>query len=108
VASLRSASFYRSTSAEPAPMPPEKSLGTHHEGSPGRAGEGSAGRSKHHAVESAKARPARLTPEDSQLMTQDEDLDVPLLALGVGGSGETEQPTQDEVKQENTMGATPL
>jgi hypothetical protein len=41
-------------------------------------------------------------------MTQDEDLDVLLLALGLGASGETEQPTQDEVKQENTMGATPL
>jgi len=55
-------------------MPPEKGLGTHHEGGPGRAGKRSAGRRKHHAVEPPKAGPSRLTPEDLQLMAKDEDL----------------------------------
>jgi hypothetical protein len=38
--------------------------------------QGAAGRCKEGPVDSAKPRPARLAPQDLQLMAQDENLDV--------------------------------
>jgi hypothetical protein len=43
---------------------------------PSRTGEHPTRRGEHHPVEPAEARAARLTPQDLQLVTKDEDLNV--------------------------------
>jgi len=58
------------------PVPPQQRLRAHDERGPGRTGEHPARRCEHHPVEPAEAGAILLTPQDLQLVTKDEDLDL--------------------------------
>jgi hypothetical protein len=89
-------------------VPPKERLRTQHERGPSPTGEHPARRGEYHPVEPAEARAARLTPQDLQLVTKDEDLNVFRQILRPGASREAEESTYNEIEQGEQHGSRPL
>jgi len=89
-------------------VPPQQRLGAHHERGPGRSLQGAAGGCEEGPVDSAKLWPARLAPQDLQLVTQDKDLNVFRQILRPGATREPEESTHNEIEQGEQHGSSPF